>query len=248
MNKIVELFKGHSVSVSGKKGTGKDLLFSNVVARRGGYYISNVDYKAGKPCLFRDPARRIELDFRKLKTGNTYREFLSGDVKKYVYPYPDGTDIYISDCGIIFPCQYNERLNREYEDIISFIALSRQLGDCRVHTNAQALNRVWDKLREQSDTYIVCQWAKVFFGKIVVQKVRIYDRYESAEKNVPPFMKIPLFCSPTARQTYNLMRDSHKVQYGEIQERLLIYVHHSNYDTRAFKTILDRGAIYDDQK
>lgn len=239
MRKIINLFENHSVSVSGKKGTGKDLLMSNVAYYRRKYYISNADYKCRN-------SRRIALDFQRLKTGNIYKNFLEGNVKKYVYPYPDGTDIYISDCGIYFPCQYNEKLNKEYEDIINFIALSRQLGDCRVHTNAQSLNRVWDKLREQSDVYIVCQWAKVF-GRLAVQKVRIYEKYESAVANVPPCRaKAPLLCSSAVRTQYKLMHENYRIQYGKIEERILVYPHMSKYDTRLFKTILEGGDLNDD--
>lgn len=235
MKKIVKLFKEHSVSVSGKKGTGKDMLMSNVVARRRSYYISNMNYKCRR-------SGYISLDFSKLKTGNVYKNFLENKVKKYIYPYPDGTDIYISDCGIYFPCQYNERLNKEYEDIINFIALSRQLGDCRVHTNAQALNRVWDKLREQSDTYIVCQECKVLFGFLVVQRVRIYEKYESAVANVPPFRcRMPVLGGSEVRNQVKMMREKYRIEYGEIKSKCLIYINKSKYDTRRFKTILERG-------
>lgn len=234
MKQIVKLFENHSVSVSGVKGSGKDLLMSNVCARRKKYYISNADYKCKK-------APFIRLDFRKLRTGNTYKNFLENAVKEYVYPYPDGTDIYISDCGIYFPCQYNEKLNKEYEDIITFVALSRQLGNARIHTNAQALNRVWDKLREQSDTYIVCQSAKVIFG-IVFQKIRIYERYESAEKNVPPLrVRTPLLANANVRAQYQQIKTNYEISYGRIKTRTLIYRNKSNYDTRLFKSILERN-------
>lgn len=232
MKKIIKLFKNHSVSVSGPKGTGKDMLFSNVVARRKQYYISNANYKCRK-------SPYIKLDFRKLKSGNTYKNFLDNAVKEYVYPYPDNTDIYISDCGIYFPCQYNERLNREYEDIITFVALSRQLGNARIHTNAQAINRVWDKLREQSDVYIVCQSCKVIFG-IVFQRIRIYERYESAEKNVPPLrVNVPLLSKGETRAQYQAIKTNFEIAYGKIKSRLLIYRNKSKYDTRLFKSILE---------
>lgn len=232
MKKIIKLFKNHSVSVSGVKGSGKDMLFSNIVARRKQYYISNADYKCRKSSY-------IKLDFRKLKSGNTYKNFLDNAVKEYVYPYPDGTDIYISDCGIYFPCQYNEKLNREYEDIITFVALSRQLGNARIHTNAQAINRVWDKLREQSDIYIVCQSCKVIFG-IVFQRIRIYERYESAEKNVPPLrVNVPLLSKGETRAQYQAIKTNFEIAYGKIKSRLLIYRNKSKYDTRLFKSILE---------
>lgn len=240
---IVRMYKNNSVSVCGKKGRGKDMLIANVIARRAfhplknprgsKYYVSNVDYKVkGSKCIKFNPAL--------LRVGNDYKSFIENKVKGYIYPYPDGTDIYISDCGVYFPAQYCGELNRDYKDIPTFMALSRQLGECYVHTNAQALNRVWDKIREQSDQYIHCQWCKVF-GKIVVQKVRIYEKYESAMNNVPPCrVSVPLF-NPDRIQRAKIARDQYISAHGVIKTKFLIYVNKSKYDTRLFKTILEGG-------
>lgn len=177
MRRVLKLYKENSVSVCGKKGRGKDILQANVIARRKcRYYISNIDYKV-------KGSNWISLNLKKLRVGNTYDDFLS-QPKLYIYPYPDGTDIYLSDCGIYFPAQYCNELNRKYADIPVFMALSRQLGKCAVHQNAQALNRVWDKIREQSDTYITCLWCKVICG-FVFQKIRVHEKYESAYNLTP---------------------------------------------------------------
>jgi hypothetical protein len=234
---IVKLFDNNSVSICGKKGRGKDLLMSNVVARRKSkYYISNVDYHCKNKQF-------IRFSGEKLSTGNTYADFLNDTCKQYIYPYPDGTDIYLSDCGIYFPSQYCGELNRDYRDIPVFMALSRQLGDCYVHTNAQALNRVWDKIREQSDTYIDCRGCKVLnlFGlKIVFQRIRIYERYDSAVAGVPPCrIRIPVFGSQ-AKSNAKIERERYAVAYGDVKSRLLIYLHRTKYDTRVFKSILER--------
>lgn len=232
---IVKLFNNNSVSVCGKKGRGKDMLTANVIARRNRpYYISNVDYKVRN-------SRFIRFNPALLKTGNNYKSFIEQEIKPYIYPYPDGTDIYISDCGVYFPAQYCGELNRDYKDIPTFMALSRQLGDCFVHTNAQALNRVWDKVREQSDIYLSCQWCKVFFrGKIVVQCVREYEKYESAVNNQPPCrLTIPLFGGADCRNRVKIAREQYTATHGRIKTHYLIYVNRSKYDTRLFKTILE---------
>ena len=44
-NKIVQLFKSGSVSVTGMKGTGKDVLIGNVIARRGNDRNHSKDWK-----------------------------------------------------------------------------------------------------------------------------------------------------------------------------------------------------------
>ena len=42
--KILTLFKKGNVSICGLRGTGKDMLTANVIARRKRPYISNIDY------------------------------------------------------------------------------------------------------------------------------------------------------------------------------------------------------------
>ena len=236
---VVKLYENNSVSICGKKGRGKDILTANVIARRKRpYYISNVDYKVKKSKL-------IRFNPSLLRIGNDYRSFIDNKIKEYIYPYPDGTDIYISDCGVYFPAQYCSNLNRDYSDIPTFMALSRQLGDCYVHTNAQALNRVWDKIREQSDMYISCQWCKVFFGKIVVQSIRIYEKYESAVTNQPPCrLTMPLLGNSVSRSNIRIAREQYTSSYGKIRSCLLIYWNKSKYDTRLFKTILENCKEY----
>lgn len=228
---VARLFENNSVSVCGKKGRGKDMLTANVIARRKGkYYISNVDYHCkGKTFIRFNPAL--------LQCGNTYREFLTRKVSRYVYPYPDGVDIYISDTGVYFPSQYCNQLNNEFRDIPTFTALSRHLGECFMHTNAQALNRVWDKIREQSDTYITCLSCKVI-GKLVIQRIRIYERYDTALANVPP-CRLSLPLTAQERNNVRIERERYRILYGDIKERTIIYFNRSKYDTRAFKTLLE---------
>lgn len=238
MKKLCKTFSTHSVSVCGEKGAGKDILFANVVARRKKPYISNTDYKCD--CSY------IKLRFDKLRIGNTYRDFLDNTCKEYIYPYPDGTDVYIADCGIYFPAQYCNELNRDYKDVPVFLALSRQLGDCRVHTNAQALSRVWDKIREQSTRYILCEWCKVvkipFIRKqFVIQRITEYERYQSCVDRAIPFrVPCPLFDNK-GRLQWKLQKAQYEQQNGKIKRRLLVYMNKSAYDTRIFKEILENG-------
>lgn len=231
MRKIVKMFENGSVSVFGLRGKGKDLLTANVVVRRKKPYVSNVDY-GGK---------WYPLDLGKLDCGNSYRNFITGDFNYYEYPYPDGTDVYVSDAGVYFPSQYCNHLNNAYPTLATFQALSRHLGDCSMHVNSQALNRVYDKIREQSETYIRCMSCKVFFGKLVVQRVYIYEKYQSATDCVPLF-NLPLSAFLFGGvQTYMLAKQHYRITYGEIKPRTLIYWNKSKYDTRLFKELLKNG-------
>lgn len=234
LKKIIKLFENGSVCVVGMRGRGKDLLFSNVIPRRKIPYISNVKYGG---------ADHFEFDIKKIDCGNnTYKNFVSGNLRYYTFPYPDKTDIYISDVGVYFPSQYCNELNRDYKNIPVFMALSRHLGLCNVHINVQNLNRAWDKLREQSDTYILCLRCKVLFGRLVIQQVRIYDKYESCLTRQPPFrVKLPIMANKEMRLSADIEKERYECMHGKIKTGLLIYWNKGSYNSRIFKTKLEKG-------
>lgn len=230
LNYIRKLFSKGNVSVSGNCGAGKDLLFANIAVRSKGY-ISNVDYGGNY----------IPIDFDKLDCGrNVYTDFIGHTTKQYIYPYPLGYDIYISDCGIYFPSQYCNELNKRYPYFPTFFGIRRHVGRCSIHTNSQHLSRVWDKLREQSDCYVVCRWAKVLFGKIVIQKLTLYDYFESAEKRIKPCrVQCPLLSTPSARMQAKIALDNFANAHGTVKNGLLIYWNKAKYDTHHFKKLLE---------
>lgn len=240
ISKIKKMFDRGNVCVCGLRGTGKDMLFGNVISRRKRPYISNMDYK----CKI---SVHIPLDFSKIDPLNNYKQFISRDLVHYEYPYPEKCDIYISDAGIYFPSQYCSELNKQYANMPVFQALSRHLGDCNFHVNVQNLNRVWDKIREQSDIYISCQSCHVFFhGKFVVQTVIIYDNSTACIDRVQPFkpISVPLFGSTqrALMQTKNaeLVR-SFREKNGTVRKYTFFYRNKTGYDTRLFKSILSGG-------
>lgn len=228
--KIIEYFKKGSVSVCGMKGRGKDMLMANVVVRRKKPYIANIDYGG----------EHITFKYEDIAIPSSYNDIVEGNIKPYEFPYDDGTDIYLSDCGIYFPSQYCNELNKRYRELPTFMALSRQLGDCSVHTNSQALGRVWDKIREQSDIYILarrCIYIK--WLRIVIQRVTIYDKYESAlERRLPLNIPLPLFANKEMKLNRTIKLNEYESSHGLINSRWLIYRNKSTYDTRYFKTLM----------
>lgn len=229
--KIIKLFEDGNVSVSGLCGRGKDMLMANVAVRRQKPYVAN--------CPYSDDALPFDLD--KITIGyNTYENFLSGKIRRYEFPYVDGTDFYLSDCGVYFPSQYCNELNKKYPYVPGFMALTRQLGECNFHYNVQNLNRCWDKIREQSDTYICCRGCVVIFG-IVFQRVRIYTQYDAAAKQVPPFPVRKPFLNSDRRLWWELSYSNYLCTHGEIKSGFLIYRNKSTYNTRIFKQILEGG-------
>ena len=231
MRKIIKLFEEGNVSVCGLRGKGKDMLMANVVIRRDKPYVSNTDY-GGK---------FIRFDPELLNCKNTWRNFMAGKLNHYEYPYDDGVDIYLGDGGVYMPSQYQAELCKEYGHVPIYMAISRHLGDCNFHYNVQNLNRMWDKIREQSDTYIRCVGCKVLFKKLVFQRVIIYEKYESAVNRVPPFwLKRPWF-NPDRMQTWEIQRQNYEIAHGSVKPRILIYFNKSNYNTRIFKEMLENA-------
>lgn len=239
MKKILKMFDRGNVSVCGLRGSGKDMLMANVVIRRKLPYISNVYYGGGEA---KDGGLYYPFEPSKLNCGlNTYRDFLSGKVRPYTFPYPDGTDVYISDAGVYFPSQYCSELNRDYGYLATYMALSRHLGANNFHYNSQNLNRVYDKIREQSDLYIMANKCFVLWG-FVLQVVTIYDQYDSAVKRVPPFRLARSLFSADRKFDYDKERLHYEISYGKIKRRLLFYRNKSTYDTRRFKEVLSSGS------
>lgn len=230
--KIIKLFESGNVSVCGLRGTGKDLLMSNVVVRRKLPYISNVDY-GGNFAPF---------DYSELSCGNNqYTDFINGSVNHYVFPHPDGTDVYLSDAGIYFPSQFCSELNRKFPYMSVFQAISRHVGDCNFHFNAQNLNRVWDKIREQSDIYIMCRGC-IYFHGLVLQSITIYDRYQSAiDRQRPLRLPRPFLGNRETRMMRDIQIAQYEAAHGKIRDAILIYFNRSNYDTRQFRKILSEG-------
>lgn len=236
---LIRLFKRGNVSVDGLRGTGKDMLFGNVIARRKEPYVSNTDYHCKKSVFI-----RLEVD--KLRIGNNFQNLIEGDVVAYDYPYPERCDVYISDAGIYFPAQYQDKLVKLYPDLPTFCALSRHLADCNVHFNVQTLARMWDKFREQSDIYIKCLSCHVL-GKLVFQRIRIYEKYQSCVDNVKPFKPLRprlLDSKELKAQIFNYnaqQKARYDNEYGSIKTKWLIYRNKSKYDTRLFKGVFSRG-------
>lgn len=229
-HRFVSLFKKGNCIVTGLRGCGKDMAFSIVVNARKKNYISNVNYS--------DPKKKykcFEFDTKVWELSkNTYQDFADGTLKQYVYPYPDDIDYYISDAGVYFPSQYCNELVKKYKGAPLFQALSRHLGDCNVHCNVQNLNRLWDKIREQSDLYIRMADCKVFFRKLVFLRAYVYETEESCSARlVPPYFGV----GSKAKDRKNAWICAH----GKVQRISFFAKLPYAYDSRRFKRLLENG-------
>lgn len=228
---VKRCFYEGNVVVCGLRGRGKDVLFSLIINSSKSKYISNIDYTGD--------SRYIKFKLEDINVGgNNFINFISGDIRPYTYPYPDGIDYFLSDGGIYFPSQEFVRLNKLVPCVPVFQAISRHLGDCNFHVNVQNLNRLWDKIREQADNYIYCRRCKVLFGKIVFLHAYVYDRYQSCVDRVKPMKRR---MGKKSRIEYEKFTGT----YGIIRKVKLIKLLRHNYDSRRFKKLLEEGGDHE---
>ena len=83
---------------------------------------------------------------------------------------------------------------------------------------------------------------------LVIQQVRIYEKYESCANNVMP-LRVKMPFTPKERAMVELEKQKYLNQHGKITTRLLVYWNKAKYNTRAFKYKLDwQGGIYEQEK
>lgn len=229
-NFIKKAFSNGGIQVAGKKGKGKDVLFSWVINSRRKPYISNIRYTKNE--MLYTPLKAKETFSL---GGNEFYNFIDNTIIPYEYKEEDGKDIYISDGGVYFPSTYDNELNKEYPSAALFVALSRHIGKCNVHVNVQDHERLWKKLREQMDGFITCR-SCLFIKWLNVFRIRMtyYDRRQTAEEDRRP-MKRGFFSSRRA------VADGKVTDYGQIKNLVLWGRLKYNYDTRRFKKILKQG-------
>ncbi|MCH5171634.1 MAG: hypothetical protein J1F31_02230 [Erysipelotrichales bacterium] len=215
-------FSRCNVIVSGKKGTGKDLLFQKVINLRKKPYLSNISYGGDyKECCAND----LEL------ANNDYMSFIKNDINiidKSSLPY-EGRDFYFSDCGIILPSQYDSTLHKLFKSFPISYALSRHLWANNIHCNTQDLGRIWKALREQADFYIIAKGVKKLpFGLLRVD-FNVYDKYESAKSCLSPLS------SRLWNKYSKAERDLYIATNGLVESHFVYMRSRSiKYDTRAY--------------
>lgn len=222
--KISKTFADGNVIVFGKKGKGKDLLFQKVIRKRKEGYFSNIPYGY----------KHNDIGLKDISVEpNTYLEFIDNQVKKipYIGEYHK-KDFYISDGGVYLPSQYDSKLDKKYPSMPIAYALSRHLWENNIHVNTQNLGRLWKKLREQADYYYKALKTRKIFG-LVFTKVRAFEEYETADKNLLP-MKKKIF-----DKQHNALKAQHDATYGEINDMWIVQrASKIAYDTHYFRNVV----------
>ena len=139
-------FKKANCLVFGKKRTGKDLLFQQVIRYRKDHYFSIMPYGLGKK-YHHIEIKEVSLD------PNTYKDLIEGTIKKIPWLEDrEKKDIYIPEGGQFLPSQYRKSLETRYPGLPLYMGLSGHIYDSNVHINYNgAFTRLWDKVREQED-------------------------------------------------------------------------------------------------
>ena len=222
---MVSLFEKGNVIVFGRKGKGKDLIFNYVIHKRKKSYLSNISYgEKGKI----EPITTLELG------NNTYESFINDEIVKQTRDETkEGVDYYISDAGVFLPSQYTTLLDKKYKSLPIYYALSRHLYNSNIHANTQALSRLWNKLREQADSYIQACDTKNF-GIFLITKYRIYDKYTTAEQEQRP-IKYNILSNKLKRNKIEELESLN----GQIIEGYIIQLKRNiTYNTRHFKDVV----------
>lgn len=226
---ILKMFRSGNVIVAGHKGRGKDLLFQYVINARekdGEPHAANIKYTKN--------TRVRPITYYSLKS-NTLSNFISGKFEHEEQHFTEKEDYYISDAGIHLPSHDHAKLQKSYPTLPIVYALSRHLGNFNIHANSQGFLRIWDKLREQADYFIYSEKARVLFGRIAIQRVVIYDRYETAVSHIQPYK---VYRTPILRRASaeDLARaHDFNAKYGCVRRVTFWHVlPKEHYDTRAF--------------
>lgn len=221
--KVINEFRRCNVVVDGKKGSGKDLLFSEVIYKRKEKYYSNIDYGHGGEVI---TCQDVSV------SPNTYKDFIEGKNVVVDRRFAEGKDIYISDGGIFLPSYMDSVLYKQFPSFPIYYALSRHLANHNIHVNIQNFGRLWKGLREQADSFIhVHGTISVPFFLLI--KATIYEDYASASEHVRP-IKVRFFNKYSKAEA-----DKYHAERGDIvQGWFVVPKRHIKYDSRYFEKVV----------
>ena len=226
-NELYTLSKQGNLIVFGKKRKGKDLIFNAIINKNKNKVYSNIQFNKDKCDI---------LELHDTNLNLTYKEFIEDKIEKINVEdikFESFRDYFLSDGGIYLPSQEQGTLCKEYKSLPILYALSSQVFKMNIHVNTQSLNRVWDKLREQADTYIKAL-KTIKIGSFFITKYRLYDKYQSAENDLRVY-PTHLFTSKESKA----QEENYYAMHGLIKECFIIQ-HKNNikYDTNAFRKII----------
>lgn len=221
---LLECFNSGNVIVFGKKGKGKDLLFNKVINKRNVKCYANIPYNK---------------DLCKVKSikdfsvePNTWKNLVEGDIKQVKKINEETTDFYISEAGNYLPSQMENTLNKLYPSFPIYYSTSRHLTNSNIHCNTQYLGRVWSKIREQADSYIMALGTFKIFN-LLITRYRYYELYNTAISGMLPYKSGVLATSEVKAEA-----KAHEAKHGIIKDYFIIQkTQNVHYETRYFHKV-----------
>lgn len=213
-----------SCIIFGKKGKGKTLLFSKIALNSKTGYASNTDFKHKKGVIINP----VDIG-----CGNSWLNFLTNNVTIVEKnPLLEKKPVLLDDAGVYLPNFMDYQLQKQFTSMPVSFAIWRHLYDAPIHINCQACDRVWKLLREQATYFINCRGVNKFLGFGLI-KFTIYDRHESAERELQP-LKGLLFNKYSKADIQNF-----KANNGMVKNYFVIvkFSHHK-YDSRYFHKVV----------
>ena len=219
---LLDCFSAGNVIVFGKKGKGKDTIFNFVINNRKKQCYANIPYN--KDLCIERSIKEFSVE------PNTFENIIENNITQIKKTNKEDTDYYISDAGSWLPSQYEGKLNKKYPSFPIYYALSRHLTNSNIHCNSQYLGRVWSKIREQADSYIMANGTINILGLFLITKFRYYELYTSAMSGMLPFK-----ASSISTSEIKAAAKDHEAKHGVIKDYIIIQpIKDLKYDTRYF--------------
>lgn len=221
--KLRTLFKKLSIVLCGKRGKGKDVIFSYIA--KGKKHNSNIILQPNTNVIKLNDLIIPNLSREKL-INDTFSKIDRENYKKF-----DNMTL-ISDAGIYFPNWDENNLKKEYKELPITWAIWRHLFNNGCHFNIQKCGRLWKLLREQIEDVIEIENINkgIFYFKL---KLIHYERLEDAELGLKPLKK-PIL---KTKKDNNLSIENSK--RGKIEEfNVLIPKRYIKHDTKYFRKVV----------
>lgn len=173
------IFNSISVTITGKRGSGKDTIFS---------YIA---YKKKHNCNFLLQPNTNLISLSELNLPGLNRDFLTngGSLSLDPEPWEKFNNLtFISDAGVYYPNFEDSDLKKRYQSMAYSIAMWRHLYNAPIHFNVQNFDRIWKILREQVDESILVNHCHRFSFYTIV-KVTYYERFQDLVDGKKPIKK-----------------------------------------------------------
>lgn len=230
--KIKRMFNTLSITVTGKRGSGKDVLFSYV--SYGTEHNSNVVLQENTNLITLQELLIPGVSREKLM----FRKKLDLDFSNYA---KFNNNTFISDSGVYFPNFEDATLKKQFPNLAITIAIWRHLFDGGLHWNVQEGGRLWIIIREQIEDIIranYCVWLPFYVFENVTYFEKMKD-YEDGREDLNPGFLHRKNGSISVERAYR----------GEVKSfSVLLPRRKINHDSRYFKKLVFKEVEENEKK